>query len=145
MSEPTCQIVIMELMATGDGRPPSVPIEVINAHLASCAACREEARELEGLGGLLDAQRRQIPSDDLWPMIAPRLKSKKAAAGEKTTLYYFILFGASLALYKLLELIPERRIDVAFKLIPIIIAVSLFAFLKENPFKINPRLGADTE
>ena len=143
MPEPTCEIICMELMAMGDGQPPSMPPAILEAHLASCEGCREELAELERLNGLLDSQRRRIGSDDLWPLIERRLKPESGRAGERTALYSFLLLGASLALYKLFELVPDRRVEVVFKLIPVIIAVSLFAYLKENPFKVNAQLGAD--
>ena len=145
MPEPTCEIVCMELMALGDGQPPSMPPAILEAHLASCEECREEFAELKRLNELLNSQRRSIRSDDLWPLIEPRLKPGKSRAGERTVLYSFFLLGAALALYKLFELVPDRRVELVFKLIPVVIAISLFAYLKENPFKVNAQLGTDQE
>jgi hypothetical protein len=145
MSELTCEIVCMELMARRDGQPPSLSPGTINGHLASCALCREEAEAMIKLEALLDSQRRRVADDDLWPLLEHRLNAEKGGSGERTTLYSFSFLGAALALYKLFELLPERRIDIAFKLIPVIITISLFAYLKENPFKVNARLGAGSE
>lgn len=145
MPEPICQTICMELMALSDGQPPSMSPAILEAHLASCAGCREELAEMERLNGLLNSQRRNTRSDDLWPLIEPRLKPERSRAGERTVLYSFLLLGASLALYKLFELVPDRRMDLVFKLVPVVIAISLFAYLKENPFKVNAQLGTDLE
>lgn len=145
MSEPTCEAVSMELMARRDGQPPSLSPDAVDGHLASCAACREEAGEMSKLGALLDSQQWRIADDDLWPLLERRLKAEEKGGGERTALYAFFFFGAALALYKLFELLPDHRIDIAFKLIPVIITISLFAYLRENPFKVNARLGAEQE
>jgi len=114
----------MELMARRDGEPPSMSHDIINGHLASCAPCREEAGEMDRLGALLDSERRQIPDDDLWPLLERRLSGKKGTGGERAALYSFFLLGGALALYKLFELVPDRRVALAFKVIPVIIAIS---------------------
>jgi len=133
-------------MAVGDGQPPSIPPEAVDAHLASCAECRAEIVEMEKLNSLLGSQRRQIPSDDLWPHIGQRLDARKGIARERRPVPYpFFLLGALLAAYRLIELVPDRRIEIVFKLVPVIIAISLFAFLKENPFKVNIHLGTESE
>lgn len=142
MLEPTCETVGMELMARRDGQPLSLSPEAVDEHLASCAACREEAEAMNKLEALLDSQRRAISDDDLWPLLEHRLKAEKRG-GERMALRAFFFLGAALALYKLFELLPDHRIDIAFKLVPVIITISLFAYLRENPFKVNARLGAE--
>jgi hypothetical protein len=37
-------------------------------------------------------------------------------------------------------MIPERDLGFAIKVVPLILVITLFAFLKENPFKINAEL-----
>jgi hypothetical protein len=100
---------------------------------------------MERLNSLLDSQRRQVPTDDLWPLIRQRLDAEKSMARKRAVPYPFLLLAGSLAVYKLFELVPDRRIELFFKLVPVIIAVSLFAFLRENPFKVNVHLETERE
>jgi len=55
----------------------------IEAHLASCAGCREAARDLKALlGDLASLPRRLEPSRDLWPETLAAMRRARPASGE---------------------------------------------------------------
>jgi hypothetical protein len=53
------------------------------------------------------------------------------------------MLGLLLLGYKLIEMIPDRDFGLLFKLVPILLTVVVFGYLKENPFKINPELRGE--
>jgi hypothetical protein len=42
--------------------------------------------------------------------------------------------------YRLVEMIPDRHLGLLFKLVPILLVIAAFSYLRENPFKINSQL-----
>ena len=86
---------------------------------------------------LLKRQARREQQADLWTPIEKQIRSNSVSEISRKP---FLLLGALLVAYKLLEMLPERDFGLAFKLVPLIIVVALFVFIKENPFKINTDL-----
>ena len=89
--------------------------------------------------GLLKRQKRQAQSADLWSAIEKQINAESEPI---LTVKWqpFVLVGVFLVIYKLLEMIPERDLGWALRLVPFILVAALFGFLKENPFKINSEL-----
>lgn len=54
--------------------------------------------------------------------------------------HFFLLLGADLVIYKLLEMIPARDLGFSFKFAPLIFVAALFYMFGENPFRINTEL-----
>jgi len=138
MSDISCERVCVAAMGAADGRQADLPADQIGAHLAGCAGCRREVEGLGALALLLDRQQRREHSADLWPLVAGRLQG--AAAGSSTR-GAFALVGLMLLGYRLFEMLPERSPGLFLKVIPVLLAVTVFAYLRENPFRINPELG----
>lgn len=138
MNEITCENVLMAKMAEIDGEETDISSAQINLHLADCEFCRTEFDEMQSADNLLKRQARREQNADLWSAIETQIGTKRdSQIGWKP----FILIGAILVAYKLLEMLPERDFGLAFKLVPLVFVVALFVFLKENPFKINAELA----
>jgi predicted anti-sigma-YlaC factor YlaD len=139
MKDMNCEDILIQKLASLDGEKTELSIVEINAHLATCENCRREIERLESTALLLGRQQRQAPDADLWPAIEKRIGAE-AETTSAVKWQPFILLGGLLVAYKLLELIPERDFGWALKLVPFILVAAVFAFLKENPFRINTEL-----
>jgi anti-sigma factor RsiW len=135
MKELTCEDVLMSQMAAADGEAPEFSTQQLSAHISGCANCQHELKQMEALDQLLTGQTISESHADLWPAIDKRI-AKHAALSYRP----FALIGLLLVIYKLLEMLPARDPGMAFKLVPLVIVVLLFVFIKENPFRINTEL-----
>ena len=139
MNELNCEDILIQKSALLDGEKPEFSDEQIAAHPANCENCRQEIAQMENTFLMLKGQKRREQNADLWAAIEKRIESKPETASE-TNWQPFILFGVLLVVYKLLELLPERDFGWSLKIVPFILIIALFGFLKENPFKINTEL-----
>ena len=137
MKELTCENVLISQMAVADGEEPEFSKQQLSAHIAGCANCQQELKQLQALDQLLTGQTLSEPHVDLWPAIENRIAKPASAAFRWQP---FALIGLLLVIYKLLEMLPERDPGMAFKLVPLVIVVLLFVFIRENPFRINTEL-----
>lgn len=137
MKELTCEDVLMAQMAAADGEQSALPKEPLAAHIAGCANCQNELKQLQSLDQLLAGQTLSEPRVDLWPAIENRIaKRTRSVLGWRP----FALIGLLLVIYKLLEMLPAREPGMVFKLVPLVIVALLFVLIKENPFRINTEL-----
>lgn len=127
MSE-VCETVRLSAMAIGDGEVPPMPEGEVKAHLSGCEECRREVEMMEGSRDLLMPVRRRTVEADLWPRIEGRLRSRKGV---------FVPFLLLLVGYRILEVLPDLDLGLIVKVLPLLLAVSLFAVLKENPFVLR--------
>lgn len=137
MKELTCEDVLISQMATADGEEPEFSKQQLSTHIAGCANCQHELKQLQALDQLLVGHTLSEPHVDLWPAIENRIAKRTSAAFRWQP---FALIGLLLVIYKLLEMLPARDLGMAFKLVPLVIVVLLFVFIKENPFRINTEL-----
>jgi ABC-type methionine transport system permease subunit len=135
MNETNCENILMAKMAEFDGEKAEISAEIMNSHLSICESCRSEIGQLQNVGDLLNKQTRRKSNPDLWSVIEQQISVKKSLS-----FIPFIFLGVFLVIYKLLEMLPEQSFGLAFKIVPLIIIVALFVFIKENPFKINTEL-----
>jgi predicted anti-sigma-YlaC factor YlaD len=138
MSELNCESICMAVMAMADGYQAEVSAEQIDAHLADCAGCRQELGQFHTLATLLAGQKRSQQNAHIWAGIARRLPDSPHSSSQ--TWVPFVLLGVLLLGYKLVELIPDLDFGLLFKLVPVVLIVAAFGYLKENPFKINAEL-----
>jgi predicted anti-sigma-YlaC factor YlaD len=134
-----CEDILIQKLALLDGEKTELSAAQIDAHLAACENCRREVENLENTALLLKRRQRQAPDADLWPAVAKRIGAPPAS-GLTVKRQPFVLLGVFLVVYKLLEMIPERDFGWALKIVPFVLVIALFGFLKENPFKINTEL-----
>jgi hypothetical protein len=137
MKELRCENVLMAQMAAADGEEPGFSREQLAAHLAGCANCQHELRQLQALDQLLTGHTLSEPYVDVWPAIQNRIAKP---TGFVLGWQPFVLIGLLLVIYKLLEMLPARDPGMAFKLVPLVIVGLLFVLIKENPFRINTEL-----
>jgi anti-sigma factor RsiW len=143
MAEEICEKARVSAMAMADGYTPELPVDEIEMHLATCADCRSEVERMKAVMSLLDAQKRRELPVNLWNRVERRLDevSKSPERGWRA----FLIAALLLLGYKVVELASERDLGLAFKIVPVLIAVAVFAYLKENPFKINMELKTEGE
>ena len=132
-----CEDILLQKSALLDGEKAEISEEQINSHLEICENCRREIERMENTIFLLDKQERREFDADLWSAIEKRIGAENAPA---TNWQPFILLGAFLVVYKLVEMLPERDFGLALKIVPFVLVTVLFGLLKENPFKINTEL-----
>ena len=132
MKELTCEDVLMAQMAAADGEENA---EQLAAHIAGCANCQHELKQLQTLDHLLAGHTLSESSVDLWPAIEKGI-AKRSTLGWRP----FALIGLLLIVHKLLEMLPAQDPGMMFKLVPLVIIALLFVFIKENPFRINTEL-----
>jgi len=140
MNKVNCEIVCIAAMAVADGYDSVLSPDRIKAHLAGCADCRREVEHLQALSSLLDKQERRPRTEIVWNRIEPRLPNAPPGQRTSAVLFPFILLGLLLLGYRLVEMIPDRHFGLLFKLIPILLVIAAFGYLRENPFKINSQL-----
>ncbi|MDQ3749360.1 MAG: hypothetical protein M3367_10175 [Acidobacteriota bacterium] len=136
-----CEETILSAMAEMDGEPPLLSAERTAWHLSRCEGCRAEIKRQAVAVTLLQKQKRRTDTAEvnLWSEIEKRI-DEKAVSEPVAQRQFFLLLGAILVAYKLLEMLPVRDFGFSFKLVPVIFIVALFYLLKENPFKINTEL-----
>ncbi len=134
-----CEKTILSAMAEMDREPPLLSAEQMAQHLSRCEQCRTEIERQAVAVTLLQKQKRRAETADLWLEIDKRI-DEKTVSHPVARWYFFLLLGAILVVYKLLEMIPVQDLGFLFKLVPVIFTVALFYLLKENPFKINADL-----
>lgn len=145
MTKPDCEHACMAAMAMEDGYVSELSADQIEAHLANCSDCRREVGQLRALANLLDAQKRKHGTADVWKQVKPRLPNASPGQSTSQAWYPFLLLGVLLLGYRLVEMIPERNVGLFFKLVPLILVIAVFSYLRENPFKINSELRLEGE
>ena len=134
-----CEDILLAMMAVTDGEEANFSAAQIEIHSANCPNCRQEIEQMQSVDKFFRMQKRREQNVSLWSAIESNIITKPETV-KQSNLYLFLLLIVSLIVYKLLEMLPERNFGLSFKIIPIILVVALFAFLKENPFKINTEL-----
>ena len=134
-----CEDILLAMMAILDSEKSNFSAEQIENHTADCPNCRQEIEQMQSVDSLFKMQKRREQNVNLWSVIEWQIITKPETV-KPSNLYLFLLLIVSLIVYKLLEMLSERNFGSMFKIIPIILVAALFAFLKENPFKINTEL-----
>jgi predicted anti-sigma-YlaC factor YlaD len=137
----TCDEILMSAMAIADGESPPVPAATVEAHLAGCPSCREQAAGLAATARLLDGGRRAPVAVDLWPDLERRIAAPPSRAAG---LAPFLALAAVLAGYRVL-LAAATVPATAVKLLVVAAIVLTFVYVRENPFNIKTELRLETE
>ena len=140
MAEESCENIRMASMARADGSSSSLSSARIDAHLASCAECRQEVQQMATLMGLLDSARRGARNEEVWPLIDRDLEGVAKPRKEGFDWRPFLLLGLLLAGYRVILAANGQQLGIWFKLVPVALVIVAFAYVKENPFKINSEL-----
>src|SRR6266851_4871248 len=145
MSKLKCESVCMAAMSIADGYQSELSSDQIEAHLADCSACRHEVGQLRLLSSLLDAQERRRRTENVWKQVERRLPDAATARSISKAWRPFVLLGALLLGYRIVEMLPDRDLGFLFKLVPVVFVIAAFSYLKENPFKIDSELRLEGE
>jgi hypothetical protein len=79
----TCEDALAQLDDFADGELDEAEFQEIELHLATCAACAQEAAELRALVERAARLPRSLaPERDLWPGIAKQIRASRPAADE---------------------------------------------------------------
>jgi hypothetical protein len=140
MTRSDCESVCMAAMALQDGGVSELSAEQIEAHLADCSDCRQEVRQLRSLASLMDGQKRRHRTEDVWMQVEPHLPDASPAGSAPGGWRLFVILGLVLLGYRLIEMIPDRSFGLLFKLVPVLLVITAFTYVRENPFKINAEL-----
>ncbi|MGH9881933.1 MAG: anti-sigma factor family protein [Pyrinomonadaceae bacterium] len=139
MADINCESIRVAAMALADGETPPLRPEEIETHLLICDRCREEVEQMRATNQLLSSQKRLIPEANLWPLVNERIQASAPSAplfGWRVLLVFAIpLFG-----YRILLLILQASPSLWSKLVPVILVIAVFGYLRVNPFKINSEL-----
>jgi anti-sigma factor RsiW len=138
MTEINCESIRLAAMALADGEESPFRREEIEMHLRNCDLCRAEIESLHSINELLTSQKRLRSEVDLWPQVSERLEPTTESAPFSWRV--LLLFGVPLFGYKALLLILQAAPSLWSKLIPIVLVIAIFSYLKTNPFKINCEL-----
>jgi predicted anti-sigma-YlaC factor YlaD len=144
MNEQVCERIRMAAMAIEDGYTAELPIEKIESHLSACALCQSDIEQMKSLMVLLDRQKRRESQADIWSRIERRIRQTPREA-ERRDWHILLLAPLLLVGYKVAEFAAGREPAFAFKLVPVLVAIAVFALLRENPFKIKMGLKAEGE
>lgn len=136
MTDINCESVRVADMALADGEESPLRREEIETHLRNCDRCRAEIEPLRTIDELLSSQNRLRPEANLWPLVSERLEAT-AGSAPPFSWRVLLLFGIPLFGYKALLLILKAAPSLWSKLVPIILVIAVFSYLKTNPFKIN--------
>jgi hypothetical protein len=145
MTKPDCKTVCVAAMAMADGYVSELSADQIEKHLAQCADCRQEVQQLRELTALLDNHQRQLRTENLWNRIEQCLPNALPAKRSSQARYPFVLLGLLLLGYRLVEMVPDRHLGFLIKVVPILLVIAAFCYLRENPFKINAELRLEGE
>lgn len=139
MNDTNCESIRVAVMALADGETPPLGPEEIETHLLICNRCREEVDQLQATNEFLSSQKRLIPAANLWPLVNERLQ---ASASSVPLFRWRVLFLFAIPLfgYKILLLTFQSSPSLWSKLVPVILAIVVFGYLRSNPFKINCEL-----
>jgi predicted anti-sigma-YlaC factor YlaD len=139
MSE-RCEKVQLAAMAALDGETPPLPDQEIREHLAACAACRAEVKQLQQALAPLNRQKPCVFTKDLWPGVEAALRKQTAPAQPRREASVFAVLGLFLLACKILGVLPELGGNWLPKVLPLVAALVLFGILKQNPFHITGNL-----
>lgn len=144
MTEITCETVRIAAMAIADGEDSTLRQGEIEMHLVNCESCRVEIAQLQSLNDFLNLHQRLQPQVEVWPIVKERIEAK---AGTPMTLQWrlLLLFVVPLFGHKLLLLMLQAPPRLWTKLVPILLVIAVFVYLKTNPFKINSELSLKGE
>jgi hypothetical protein len=144
MTDIDCESVRIAAMAIADDEESSLRPGEIEVHLLNCEACREEIEQLRATNQLFGSQQRLRPEANLWPAISERLQAT-ADTAQTFRWRVLLLFGLPLFGYKFFMLLLQVTPSLWSKLVPVILMIAIFAYLKTNPFKINCELTLEGE
>lgn len=103
---------------------------LVEAHLATCSACRSFLEEDAALAASLGRLQWNADHDDLWPRIAPGLRRRSGASTRA--------IGALVVMLAIGEIAFQIDGGVVSRLVPPLAALAWFLWMRVNPFTLDP-------
>ena len=135
-----CDEIQLAATVIADGEVARISSSQIEQHQARCNDCRSEIEQLRAQSMLLNSLLRRPQSVRIWPVVHERLFGPSPESRMAKTRFWILLPGILLAIYKLVDLLPDRQHGLWFKVLPILLVIFVFGYRRENPFKINTDL-----
>jgi predicted anti-sigma-YlaC factor YlaD len=139
MTDIDCESVRVAAMAIADSEESSLGPKEIESHLLNCEACREGVEDLRATNQVLSSQARLRQQVSVWPMVRERIQTPTEST-EPFRWRVLLLFGIPLFGYKFVTLILDASPSLWSKLVPVLLMIAVFSYLRVNPFKINSEL-----
>ena len=143
MTDFDCEKVRTAAMAISDGEESSLNTQDIETHIRNCMECKAEIEALGIVNELLSSQKRMDVNIDVWPQVNERLQSSTGSTSFRWRL--LLLFGIPLFGYKGILLLLQTGPSLWSKLVPVLLVIGIFTYLRTNPFKINSELTLSGE
>ena len=132
---PSCDEVRMAALARLDGEPAPLTSEEVDAHAASCGACRAALPGLTVLHAALDRVDYERLDVDLWPTLRQRLAPDTS---QRTAEIGSILgLTAVLVAWRLAQLLLDWPAPVVNSVVPLALIVLVLRRLTGDPFAIR--------
>ena len=117
----------MAKMAEIDGEETEISAAQINASFGGLRKLSStRSSNCETTDDLLKRQTRREPDADLWSAI--ETTDRRGKPLRRSARNRLLCSACLLVVYKLLEILPERDLGLAFKLVPLVLIVALFLF-----------------
>ena len=144
MNKQACEEIQLAAMALADGEKAAISPSEIEEHLAGCSECRRELEGMEVLRRLFEQQRRPEHTEELWPVIAPKL-SKPARSSGAAAIWPYALLVFVLLVGRGLAWATDGITGLSVRLLLVLFTVTLFWLRQENPFVLNPQLTIENQ
>jgi anti-sigma factor RsiW len=130
---PTCDKTLA-VIAMIEGEVSAANTRELEAHAAECPHCRAAIEEVQTLSATLSRAAAAPVDAEVWSNLEPRLQPSRPAAA------LLALAGAGLMGWRAFEMAAGVSLEVWTTLAPLALAIALFAGLRVNPFRVEPRL-----
>jgi predicted anti-sigma-YlaC factor YlaD len=144
MTDINCEKICVAYMALVDGEESMLRAEEIETHLFNCERCREEIEQLGAINQLLSLEKRLKPETNLWPQLNESIEARTGNV-QPFGWRVLLLFAVPLFGYKLLMLVFHAPPSLWSKLVTVILVITVFVYLRANPFRINCELTLEGE
>jgi anti-sigma factor RsiW len=130
---PTCDKTFAAI-AMIEGERPAHDLQELEAHVAACPHCQSAIEDVRALSATLTLVESAPVIANVWPGLEQSLQPSRPAA------VWFAVAGAGLMGWRAFELAALDPLQLWTCLAPLALAVALFAGLRANPFRVEPRL-----
>ena len=136
MDTPQCDAIVVSAMALMDGEAVPIDRAEIDAHVLTCRRCASELEALRSLAERLAPIRRSAVTADVWPAIEAQLDHTPAVPP------VLVLTAGSVCLlaWRALEAATMDPLALWTRSVAVGVAVLVFLCLRDNPFRVEPRL-----
>lgn len=134
ITDPTCDEVLVAVMAALDGERTEVAPQAVHAHLQTCGGCRAAAEQMTAAQAQLSGLHYPGPRVDLWPAVGARVARTRARAREATGI---ALIAAICITWRAGQLLFEWPMPVLNAVLPLAALILIATWLIGDPLTIK--------